>query len=239
MSCGNGCRTFLDGRISGELRDTRGGLLCNSQVIDDMEIDLPNLDTSLFKIDMPTFEPRPGALLVAEPFLREEYFNHAVIVLVEYDEKGTAMGIVLNKPTGYDLGQVVEGIDDDVDVPLFCGGPVSCDRLFYIHSLGDEFPGAQKLIDGLYIGGDFEVVKSYVNMGLPTEGKIRFFVGYSGWSPGQLCEEMSNHIWAVVPQPATAEILREEGDSFWYQIVRGMGEAYRNWLYHPLDPQMN
>lgn len=201
--------------------------------------DMPNLDSSLFKINMPTSKPRPGVLLVAEPFLREDYFNHAVITLIEFEEGKSAMGLVLNKPTGYTIGEAVEGIDNGIDTPIYCGGPVSCDRMFYIHSLGNQFPHSRKLTDDLYIGGDFESVKAYINMGLPTEGVIRFFVGYSGWDPGQLEEEITRHVWAVAPRPANSEILREDGDSFWYHIVRTMGTSYRNWLYHPLNPQFN
>ena len=201
--------------------------------------DMPNLDSTLFKINLPTSHPPPGVLLVAEPFLREDHFNHAVITLVEYARRKSAMGLVLNKPTGYTLGEAIDGINDDVDTPIYCGGPVACDRLFYLHSLGNELPNSRKLSDDLFIGGDFDSVKAYVNMGLPTEGLIRFFVGYSGWDPGQLEEEIRTHVWAVAPRPANSEILREDGDSFWYHIVRTMGTPYRNWLYHPLNPQFN
>ncbi len=201
--------------------------------------DMPNLDSTLFKINLPTSHPQPGVLLVAEPFLREDHFNHAVITLVEYARRKSAMGLVLNKPTGYTLGEAIDGINDDVDTPIYCGGPVACDRLFYLHSLGNELPNSRKLSDDLFIGGDFDSVKAYVNMGLPTEGLIRFFVGYSGWDPGQLEEEIRTHVWAVAPRPANSEILREDGDSFWYHIVRTMGTPYRNWLYHPLNPQFN
>ncbi len=201
--------------------------------------DMPNLDSSLFRINLPTSRPQPGVLLVAEPFLREEHFNHAVITLVEYEAHKPAMGLVLNKPTGYTLGEAVDGIDDGITAPIYCGGPVACDRLFYLHSLGDELPRSRKLSDDLYIGGDFDSLKAYVNMGLPTEGLIRFFVGYSGWGPGQLDDEIRTHVWAVAPRPANSEILREDGDSFWYRIVRSMGAPYRNWLYHPLNPQFN
>ncbi len=200
---------------------------------------MPNLDSTLFKINLPTSHPQPGVLLVAEPFLREDHFNHAVITLVEYARRKSAMGLVLNKPTGYTLGEAIDGINDDVDTPIYCGGPVACDRLFYLHSLGNELPNSRKLSDDLFIGGDFDSVKAYVNMGLPTEGLIRFFVGYSGWDPGQLEEEIRTHVWAVAPRPANSEILREDGDSFWYHIVRTMGTPYRNWLYHPLNPQFN
>ena len=150
---------------------------------------IPNLDDSLFRINLPTDSPSAGVLLVAEPFLRDEYFNHAVITLVEHGSGEASMGLVLNKPSGFTLGEAVEGIDDDVDVPIYCGGPVSTDRLFYIHSLCREIPHSRKLTDDLYIGGDFERVKAYVNMGLSTEGRIRFFVGYRymgcGAAPGQ------------------------------------------------------
>lgn len=204
-----------------------------------MCMDMPNLDTSLFKINMPTGKPAVGDLLVAEPFLREDYFNHAVISVVEYERGKSAMGLVLNKPTGYTLGEAIEGIDDEIDAPIYCGGPLSCDRLFYIHSLPDEFPDSRQLAPGLYIGGDFDRVKRYINMGFETNRLMRFFVGYSGWDPFQLETEIARHVWAVFPKPVNAEILRLDGDSFWYHVVRQMGPKYRNWLYHPVNPQYN
>jgi putative transcriptional regulator len=204
-----------------------------------MELDIQNLDSSIFKINLPTGKPALGSLLVAEPFLREEYFNHGVISLIEYELGKSAMGLVLNKPTGYTLGDAIEGINDEVDIPIYCGGPLSCDRLFYLHSLGNEFNGAKQIADNLFVGGDFQQVKDYVNMGCDTDGKMRFFVGYSGWDPHQLEEEISKHVWAVAPKPANEEIFREDGDSFWYRIVRLLGDSYKNWLYHPVNPQYN
>lgn len=200
---------------------------------------MTSLDSSLFRINMPTGKPQPGSLLVAEPFLREDHFNHAVISLIDYSHKEPVMGLVLNKPTGYTIGDAVDGIVPEADLPIFCGGPVACDRLFYIHTLGEVIPGSKKFSDTLYIGGDFETVKDLINQGIPAKGAIRFFVGYSGWEPGQLEDEIRKHVWAVAPKPVDSEILRHDGDSFWYRIVRSMGEQYRNWLYHPLNPQMN
>ena len=202
-------------------------------------MDMQNLDTSLFNISHPTPAPRCGDLLVAEPFLREEYFNHAVITLLEYTPGLSAMGLVLNKPTSYTLGEAIEGIDDEVDVPIYCGGPLSCDRLFYIHSMPDEIDGSRKIAPGLYVGGDFSQVKAYVNMGFETEGKIRFFVGYSGWDPRQLEEEIANHVWAVTTPDNPAALIMPQDDSYWHHTVKSMGPAYRNWLYHPANPQLN
>ena len=81
-----------------------------------MEIEMPNLDSSLFRINLPTGQPRVGSILVAEPFLREEYFNHGVISLVEYERGKSSMGLVLNKTTGYTLGDAIEGVDEEVDI---------------------------------------------------------------------------------------------------------------------------
>lgn len=202
-------------------------------------MEMPNLDSSLFKINHPTGLPEAGSLLVAEPFLKEEHFNHAVILLVEQAPGESALGLVLNKPTAYTLGEAIDGIDDAVDVPIFCGGPMSCDRLFYVHSLPGEFEGAKHIAGDLYVGGDFEQVKRYLNMGFPTKGLIRFFVGYSGWEPRQLETEISDHVWAVTGRPADSELLLEDGDPLWYKTVRAMGDAYKNWLYHPVNPQYN
>lgn len=204
-----------------------------------METEMPNLDGSIFKIDQPNNRPSAGSILVAEPFLREEYFNHGVIALVEYSPGHKAMGLVLNKPTGYTLGEAVDGIHDEVDVPIFCGGPLSCDRLFYLHNIPDEFDDSREIYPGLYIGGDFEQVKDYLNMGFETEGKMRFFVGYSGWDAMQLEEEIRNHVWAVAPRLSDEELFRNDGEALWYHIVRKLGQPYRNWLYHPLNPQYN
>lgn len=202
-------------------------------------MDLQHLESPIFNINLPTGKPAIGKLLVAEPFLKEEYFNHSVVSLVEYEPGQSSMGLVLNKPTGYTLADAIEGIHEEVDIPIFCGGPMSYDRLFYLHSFGEEFRGSRKISDGLYIGGDFEAVKSYVNMGLDTEGKIRFFVGYSGWDAGQLEDEIKNHVWAVTPCQDPADIFAPGDSSLWYKVVRSMGPAYRNWKLHPVNPQLN
>lgn len=204
-----------------------------------MEMDMPDLDSSIFKINHPTGLPEPGSLLVAEPFLKEDHFNHAVILLVEHAAGKSAMGLVLNKPTGYTMGEAIEGVDESVELPIYCGGPMSCDRLFYLHCLPGEFEGSRPIAGDLYIGGDFEQVKRYLNMGLPTHGLMRFFIGYSGWEPRQLETEIRDHVWAVAPQPCDNAVLLDAGDPFWHQTVRSMGEPYRNWLYHPLNPQYN
>ena len=197
--------------------------------------------TLLFNIDIPPVSsPAPGALLVSEPFLHEEFFNHAVISLVEYEPGERAMGVVLNNETDYSLQELVEGITVKEPIPVYCGGPVSDDRLFFIHTLGDLIPGTQPLSNGLWIGGDFDAMLKIINDRYDLDGNIRFFLGYSGWEAGQLEAELSRNVWAVANMPDSPhELLRGEGDSAWHSAVRSLGPSYRGWLYHPQNPMVN
>lgn len=197
------------------------------------------LNKSLFDIDLPGLPLEQGRLLVAEPFLRDEYFNHAAILLADYQKGEKAMGVVMNAATEYTLGQLVENVDEDLRIPIFCGGPMSRDRLFYVHTLGHLIPESREIADGIYIGGDFEAVIDYVAKGYPTEGMIRFFAGYSGWDAGQLEEEVRNHVWAVTKPLSFSRLLVGKGNSYWHKVVRTMGEPYRGWLYHPMFPACN
>lgn len=111
------------------------------------------IDDFLFNLHVPGGKVGPGSLLVSEPFLRESYFNHSVICVVEYGGKSeSSMGVVMNKPTEYSLAELVKEIKRRDPVVVYCGGPVSTDRLYYVHTLGDDIiPGATKICDGLYL----------------------------------------------------------------------------------------
>ena len=200
---------------------------------------MTNIDSLLFKIEMNHRTPFAGALLVSEPFLREDYFCHAVICIVEYEVGSSTMGIVLNKATDLTLNSLVPQINKDIFIPIYCGGPLSCDRLYFIHTLGDIIPQSQKISDGLYIGGDFEAIIEYINSGFPIKNNIRFFLGYSGWDPGQLEDELKHHVWAVSESNCNQKLLEGHGDKYWHKYVKTLGEEFRGWLYHPENPQMN
>ena len=116
---------------------------------------------------------------------------------------------------------------------------MSCDRLYFIHTLGDLIPSSREIVDGLYIGGDFDTTLSIVNDGYAVDGHLRFFLGYSGWGVGQLDEELVKNVWAVTGIPDVGTLLHGEEDAYWHRIVRGMGCRYRGWLYHPRNPHYN
>ncbi len=198
-----------------------------------------DLQSLLFNIEIDSDAPRRGSLLVSEPFLKEQYFNHSVICLVDYEPQQEAMGIVLNKPTSYTLCELVESVDRESNITVYCGGPLSCDRLYFIHRLGDFIPNSKEIVPELWIGGDFGVMIDYVNSGYPVDGNVRFFIGYSGWGVEQLDGELRKNVWAVTQIPDITHLLVGGDDGYWHRTVRSMGRPYRSWLYHPQNPRVN
>lgn len=187
-------------------------------------------------------EPQPGRLLVAEPFLREYFFNHSIVYLLEYSLGKESMGLVMNRRLNSCLSEVLMQ-DDAVGVPggipLYCGGPVAKDRLFYLHRIPSLIKDSAYVGNGLYYGGSFSDVLKLLRDGLYNDESIRFFVGYSGWSPRQLEDEIETGSWATVDVPDSFNLLDGEDASYWSDIVRTMGSRYSSWLLQPMNPTDN
>ena len=200
---------------------------------------MKGLSTSFFFVPNGRNSAAPGELLVAEPFLKDKWFGRSVIAIIDDDERGTT-GVVLNNQLDTTLSEVFSDIEVP-DIPVFCGGPLGHDRLFFLHTLGDEIiPEAREISPGLWLGGRFSSAVEYVNSGYATEGTMRFFIGYSGWSKGQLSEELQDETWAVPAKNIKASsLLVGEGDKYWHKIVNQMDSRYRPWLLIPRDARAN
>ena len=173
------------------------------------------LESGLFRTPCSSIKPARGCLLVSEPLLTDSYFQRSVIFLIEHNAEGT-MGLVLNKPSGLVLNRLVEGLEELTEIPVFCGGPMSGDRLYYLHTLGHLVPNAIEVGKGLYIGGDFDVIVSYLRSGNNIE-----------------------RVWAVNNNYFVEQCISQEGDLFWRMAVEGLGDEYRTWLNYPKLPYLN
>ena len=183
--------------------------------------------------------PVAGAVLVAKPTVDDLCFKRGVILLVNHNAHDS-MGLMVNYEAGYLLHEVIPGIDCEEEIPVYIGGPVDTERLFYIHTLGpDIIPRSREIAGGIYIGGDYDAVKAYVNSGATVDGKIKFLVGYSGWSAGQLDAEIRRHDWAVDLNPSRNIIMRYSGDEAWRKAVAHFGDRYRMWLNWPNSNILN
>lgn len=195
------------------------------------------LKSGIFRVERRQKTPAVGLLLVAQPFFTDEYFHRSVICIIENDDVHGTMGLVLNNCSSLKLNDLFPELKELPEIPLFFGGPVSSDQLYYVH-VWESIPGAIEIVPGLYIGGDFEMVKGYLKQTGDLDS-IRFFIGYSGWSPCQLEKEIEDGVWAVSDMLSPATCLQGEGDKFWRKVVASMDADYRKWLACPPQPYYN
>lgn len=184
------------------------------------------------------FFPSQGSILISEPSLQDVYFQRSVVLLVDHNSTGS-MGFVLNKKTGLFVNVFFPELKKCHLMPIYLGGPVSTNRLFFIHSLGDTIiPDALPVGSELFFDGDFNALKKYILNDHSVEGKVKFFLGYSGWTEGQLEREIGGYSWAV-GNPNCESILSAEGESYWKNSLARLGQHYRMWINFPKDPLMN
>ena len=135
---------------------------------------------------------------------------------------------------------MLPSVDNASNVPLYLGGPVKPDMLFFLHCLTpDVIPGSLQLSKGLYLGGDYDAIKRYVGSGQPVDGLLKCILGYAGWDQGQLGGEIERHDWAVLNHAHYDNLMRENGDKLWRHTVQDFGDKYRLWLNWPSNPACN
>jgi putative transcriptional regulator len=177
----------------------------------------------------------PGVLLLAEPFMESPEFRRSVVLLTENNEKGT-MGFILNRKLAIKPTQAIDDFPEFEDT-LFYGGPVSTELLFYIHTLGELLEGSIKIMDDIYMGGDFEDLKELLRQGRVKPSQIRFFAGYSGWTAGQLKSEVKQHSWILTS--ATKKLVMKDNSNLWKNILKDLGGKYSMVADFPEDPTLN
>ena len=191
----------------------------------------------IFKIKHNNLSPEKGKILISEPFLQDAYFQRSVVLLIEHNTNGS-MGFVLNKKTGLWVNDYFEGLENAPRIPIYLGGPVSSNHLYFIHSLGNIIPDSVQIANNLYFDGDFESLNYYIMSGQPVDGKIKFFLGYSGWTENQLDGEIDQDSW-LVSKSSGQNIMLAEGESFWKHSVESVGGSYMTWINYPKDPILN
>lgn len=194
------------------------------------------LDFNLFKIEYNKVAPKKGRILVAEPFLQDNYFKRSIVLLTEHSSEG-AVGFVLNKPIDVKVNEVMNGFpyfESDVCI----GGPVSTNTVHYIHTLGDIIPNAVHVVNDIYWGGDFDFVKSLIKEGGLNSDQIRFFLGYSGWHAGQLENELEQNSW-LVTEIKSSLIMKPSTSNAWKSTLSQLGEKYKIWSDFPENPGLN
>jgi putative transcriptional regulator len=181
-------------------------------------------------------EPERGRLLISEPFLPDPNFERTVVLLCEHNEEGS-FGFVLNKPSILKVSEVMDELKN-FEHDVFVGGPVQQDTLHFIHRDEDINDGTL-VHDNINWGGNFEKVLAMADTFQLQPGKIKFFLGYSGWSPGQLDEELEQDSW-IVCDFISAELLFEtDASEMWKKALDNMGGRFSVYSKYPVDPRLN
>lgn len=180
-------------------------------------------------------KPEKGRLLISEPFLPDPNFERTVVLLCEYNEDG-AFGFVINKPSILKLNEIVEDIKfEDV---AFVGGPVQQDTLHFLHRNG-SLENAVKIKDTIYWGGDFESLIGQIDTAQLKSSDIRFYLGYSGWGPGQLESELQEDSWIVCDYVSDELLFDTEPSRIWRKALDNMGGRFSVYSNYPVDPRLN
>lgn len=181
-------------------------------------------------------DPAPGVLLIADPFLKDPNFLRTVVFLCEHKEEGS-FGFVLNRQYENTLDELIPELEGH-KLPVFYGGPVQIDSIHFLHQYPDEIPGGQEVMKGVYWGGDFDAIVNLIKNEDINTDKIRFFIGYSGWSEGQLPDEMNEKTWLAVK--ATRKLIFHKSCAeIWKDSLKHLGGDYEMMANFPIDPQLN
>jgi putative transcriptional regulator len=141
-----------------------------------------------------------GIFLHSTALLDDTYFEQAVIFITEYNEKG-ALGFVTNKVFPRKLTELEE-FKHGVPFPLYEGGPVDQEHLYFVHQRPDLITGGTLIANGVYLGGDFAAAVKHINSHTLTSKDIRIFIGYCGWDFNELEAEVEEGSWEVTEAEA-------------------------------------
>jgi putative transcriptional regulator len=182
-------------------------------------------------------KPATGILLIADPFLKDPNFMRTVVLICRHNEEEGTFGFTLNKIYHQTLDELIPELAG-FELPIYLGGPVQIDTLHYLHQYPNLMPDSQKVTEDVYWGGDFETLKILIkNREIDTE-KIKFFLGYSGWSKGQLNDELEEKTWLTVKSNSKI-IIETAPDETWKESLLLLGGKYEMLIHYPTDPQLN
>ena len=171
-----------------------------------------------------------GSLLLAHPSLRDPNFRRSVILMSVHNAEG-AMGVVLNRPLGKRLGQLSGdfALGPLASVPLFSGGPVQAEQLV--------LAAWQTRDDGFRLHFGIGPDKALQLLGEP-DTHVRGFLGYSGWSAGQLENEMTHKTWVVAEVPEDL-LSQSQDEALWRTVLGREGAEWRLLAEEPDEPERN
>jgi putative transcriptional regulator len=183
------------------------------------------------------FGPSPvtlaGSLLIAHPALLDPNFRKTVLLLSTHSDEEGSFALILNRPADRTVGEVLphQELGPLARVPLFLGGPVSQDQLVFAAFRWRPDSDRLECRHHLMIGDAQEAVEE-------EDTVVRAFVGYAGWSKGQLEAELAQKAW-LVTKPARDVLAIEKCPTLWRELTSGFGPWFKMVAEAPDDPSVN
>lgn len=177
----------------------------------------------------------PGKILISEPMLQDACFQRSVVYLCHHDTT-ESVGYVINKKADHQLSDYIDELQG-TDFPLYTGGPVGLSTLHIIHVI-PEFIGGEAIQDGIFWGGEIDQAIDHILAGRITPKTCKFFIGYSGWSEGQLDAELDMNAW-LVSEGSKTLLFDQPHDSIWQKAVTDLGSRFNPLLFMPMKPEYN
>jgi putative transcriptional regulator len=177
-----------------------------------------------------------GRLLIAHPLLNDGFFNRSVVYLTSHGEEG-AVGFSLNFKTQFLLRDVRPQVKNG-NFPIYEGGPVAKNQLFFLHTLGNDISDSFPVADNIFMGGDFNELLHLIEHGKVKSYQVRFFAGYSGWSENQLEDEIKNRHW-LINKPSDSAFFGNQPEDLWRLQLSEIKNSYEIFANFGSDPSLN
>ncbi|MBL29872.1 MAG: transcriptional regulator [Flavobacteriaceae bacterium] len=178
-----------------------------------------------------------GNLLIATPkIIGDHDFHRSVIIITSLDDENIS-GHIINKKLNYNLNNLIEDIKPPI--PLFYGGPVETDRLFFIHKSSIKIPESKKISNHINWCGDLDMTIKLINDKTISSNDIMFFLGYSGWDRSQLESEFIDKSWRLFRNDISNYLFQKNIVNIWKDCIKSFGNDYILWFNTPNNPNHN
>ncbi len=185
--------------------------------------------------DEPDGEIIKGKLLVAMPVLSDPNFWQTVVLICEHNEEGS-LGLVMNRPMPVTVSTLIEGLPRLTGTePVYAGGPVAQSGMLVL-CRGHRVLEEHAILEDVFLARDADVLKLPQVLG--DHGEARCYLGYAGWSAGQLSSEFQSGGWRMISADS-ALLFDLEPTAFWPEMMRRLGPDYSFYATMPFNPRMN
>lgn len=172
---------------------------------------------------LPADDLARGRMLIATRQVGGPFFTQSVVLLLDHDERAGAVGLILNRRSTHALEEIVPNLGDAklAKSPIHLGGPVSPETIQVAWRTDDTPVGARRVLGDVHTSARAKVLETLVAENPPADS-IRAYVGYAGWSPGQLESEIARGDW-IVMRGDPKFVFHAEPEKLWPRLFAAHG----------------